>query len=301
MDIELRQLRYFLAVADELNFTRAAERLHMDQPSLSRQIRRLERALGFELFIRTSRSVVLTASGELLRRRSRELLSSFDSMLADVRRTGRFHPRTLRLGWLVPFRDQLMARLVRTFETDSNAKVELVRFDFRDPSGGLSRAVVDAAIVNPPLGTTGLSYQTLLSEPRVVIVADSNPLARRTDVTLAELDLLDQVWAVPPSTDPVWQSYRAAADAPGRTLPDRREEFAETQDYWQAVAAGHVIGLSLRAAVGEALADYGVHAIPVVDLSPAVISLAWRTTDKNPLLPMLAKAARKIRANEATH
>jgi DNA-binding transcriptional LysR family regulator len=294
MDVELRQLRYFLAVADELNFTHAAARLQMDQPALSRQVRRLERTLGTTLFLRTSRRVELTPAGVDLRDRVQGLLEELDHALADVRRGASIRPARLRLGWLIPFRNQLMARLVRAFEADSGAVVDLVRHDFTDPSAGLAGGGVDAAIVNPPLGTTGLRFEPLLREPRVLIVADSNPLAERTGIELAEIDALDVLWAVPPANDRVWQNYWATADLPGRALPPRRVEYPDNQDYLQAVAAGHVVGLSLLGAVGDALADYGIVAVPVTDLSPAVIAVAWREDDPNPLLPVLAAAARAV-------
>ncbi|WP_375426670.1 LysR family transcriptional regulator [uncultured Friedmanniella sp.] len=293
-DVELRQLRYFLAVADELNFTRAAAQLRLDQPALSRQIRRLEHTLGVALFVRTSRRVELTPAGARLQVGARELLAREESVLAEVRSLGVSRPTRLRLGWLVPFRDQLMARLVRSFEADADATVDLVRTDFTDPSGGLAAGLVDAAIVNPPLATSGLSYLPLLRERRVVIIADTHPLARQQTVTLADLDALDLLWAVPPSDDQVWQDHWAAADMPGRRLPARRWAIAENQDYLQRVAAGQAFGLNLVGAVGDALRDYGIAAVPVSDLGPTTIALAWRTGDPNPLLPDLAAAARRL-------
>ncbi len=109
-----------------------------------------------------------------------------------------------------------MARLVRTFERETGVGVELVRHDFTDPSAGLGTRAVDAAIVNPPLSTRGLTHRTLLREHRVLIVADTHPLARRSSVTLTDLDRLDVHWAVPPSDDRVWQDYWSVADLPGR-------------------------------------------------------------------------------------
>ena len=84
--IELRQLRYFVAVAEELHFGRAAERLHMSQSPLSRAIRDLERELGLVLFVRTTRRVELTAAGSVLLERSRQALSEIDGAIADARR-----------------------------------------------------------------------------------------------------------------------------------------------------------------------------------------------------------------------
>ena len=87
VSIELRQLRYFVAVAEELHFGRAAERLHMSQSPLSRAIRELERDLGVVLFVRTTRRVELTAAGSVLLERSRRALAEIDGAIADARRS----------------------------------------------------------------------------------------------------------------------------------------------------------------------------------------------------------------------
>src|SRR5438874_12117768 len=97
--IELRQLRYFVAVAEELHFGRAATRLHMSQSPLSRAIRELERDLGVVLFVRTTRSVELTAAGSMLLERSRRALSELDGAVAEVRRSVRTEAATLGLGY----------------------------------------------------------------------------------------------------------------------------------------------------------------------------------------------------------
>ncbi len=294
MDVELRHLRAFLAVAEELNFTRAAARVRIDQAALSRQIRALEGALGTPLFLRTTRSVNLTEAGELLRTRVEEIVRDVDNALALVKASTTERRSHIRLGWLVPFREQLMARIVREFERSTSATVLLQRFTFADPSAGLAAGLVDAAIVNPPISASGLRYIPLLVEPRVVLVADSHALARASSATLADLDALDATWALPPTDDQVWQAFWGCADLPGRTLPARRVEFAENQDYLQAVAAGHVIGLSLAAAVGDELAEYGIAAVHVTDIPPATISMAFPQRDPHPLAPALAAAAHVV-------
>ena len=294
INVELRHLRSFVAVAQELNFTRAAAHLHLDQPALSRQIRQLERALGVRLFHRTTRRVELTAAGVKLYDTAGTLLTELDHIFTDLRQQDRAGPAVLRLGWLISFRDQFMSRLIRSFEATTGATVALSRYDFTDPSAGLATRSVDAAMVNPPLGVSGLIFEPLFTDPRVLIIANNHPLAKRVGITVAELDTLDMLWAVPPGNDPVWQSYWALADRPGHALPSRRIEIRIYQDYLQAVAAGHVIGLSTRAAAADDYAQYGIAAVPVTDLPPASFGVAWYTDDLNPLLPPLAAAAREL-------
>ncbi|WP_380166786.1 LysR family transcriptional regulator [Jannaschia sp. R86511] len=281
MDIELRHLRHIVAVADELSFTRAAARLHLDQPSLSRQVRGLERRLGVDLFTRTTRSVALTAAGEELVRTARRVLADVDRGVESARRAGGAGAvRPVRLGYLVPLRDQLMSRLVRGLETgEPRSSVTLVQYDYATPDAGLGAGDVDLGVVNMPLSTRGLASEPLLVEPRVVVVADDDPLAACESVTLADLEArTDLLWAVPPSGDEVWRTWWAAGDARGGRLPERRCEPRNPDEYAQLVAAGKAFGLNLRAAA-EPFAAYAVAAVTVSDIAPVTISVAWREAD----------------------
>lgn len=297
MDIELRHLRYVVAVAEELSFTRAAARLHLDQPSLSRQVRGLERRLGVELFTRTTRSVALTPAGEDLLRTARRVLADVDRGVESARRAGgEGSTRPVRLGYLVPLRDQLMSRLVRGLETgDPALPVTLVQYDYRTPDAGLGSGDVDLGVVNLPLSTAGLASEPLLVEPRVVVIADDDPLAARESVTLADLEArTDLLWAVPPTGDEVWRTWWAAGDARGGRLPERRCEPRNPDEYAQLVAAGKAFGLNLRAAA-EPFADYGVAAVTVSDLAPVTISVAWREADPPPALERVRAVVRRLR------
>jgi DNA-binding transcriptional LysR family regulator len=297
MDIELRHLRYVVALAEELSFTRAAERLHLDQPSLSRQVRTLERRLGVELFTRTTRSVALTPAGEELVRSARRALAEVERGTESARRAGGAEAAVVRLGYLVPLRDQLMTRLVRALEASAEAlQVALVQYDYATPDAGLGAGEVDLGIVNLPLSTQGLRTEPLLVEPRVVVVAADDELASRASVTLADLEArTDLLWAVPPSGDPLWRAYWAAGDHRGGRLPERRCEPRNPDEYAQLVAAGKAFGLNLRAAA-EPFAAYGVAAVTVTDLAPVTISVAWREDSPPPHLDALRTVVRRLRA-----
>jgi DNA-binding transcriptional LysR family regulator len=304
VDIELRHLRYVVAVADELSFTRAARRLHLDQPSLSRQIRKIEHALGVALFARTTRAVTVTTAGAEFVRSARQVLAETDRAVEAARRAaGGAHPTTVRLGYLVPLRDQLMTRLVRGAEAAvPDLRLTLVQFDYATPDAGLGTGEVDLAIVNLPLSTPGLATEALLVEPRVVVVATDHPFAARRTLRLADLESeRDLLWAVPPAGDPLWRAYWAAGDRRGGRLPERRCEPRNPDEYAQLVAAGRAFGLNLRAAA-EPFAAYGVAAVPVVDLEPVTISVAWRAAEPPPHLAAVLRVVRDLRrsAEEAS-
>ncbi len=298
MEIELRHLRYVVAVADDLSFTRAAQRLHLDQPSLSRQVRRVEQFLGVELFRRTTRSVTVTAAGEEFVRSARRVLDDTERAVEAARRSARSgRPTTLRLGYLVPLRDQLMTRLVRAAEARvPGLHLALVQYDYTVPDAGLGAAEVDLAIVNLPLATVGLRTATLLVEPRVAMLPSDHPLARRSTVQLADLESeTTLLWAVPPSGDPVWRAYWSAGDRRGGRLPERRCEPRNPDEYAQLVAAGRAFGLNLPAAA-EPFTDYGIALVPVTDLDPVAVCLAWRAADPPPHLHELLDVVEDLRS-----
>jgi DNA-binding transcriptional LysR family regulator len=281
MDVELRHLRFVVAVEEERSFTRAAARLHVDQPSLSRQIGMLERMLGVRLFERTTRTVRPTAAGVELARSARKILASVDSAIELARRSGPSpDEQVLRLGYLVPLRGQMMTRLVRDVERRvPGLRVVLTQFGYDTPDAGLASGDVDVAIVNLPLSNKDVVALPLLTEQRVVVISSDHPFARLPSVTLAQLDDLDDMlWAIPPRGDSVWRAFWSAADHRGGRLPERRCEPRNPDEYAQLVAAGKAFGLNLPAAA-EPFLSYGIAAVPVSDLSAVTICLAWRRSD----------------------
>ncbi|HXV92112.1 MAG TPA: LysR family substrate-binding domain-containing protein, partial [Pseudonocardia sp.] len=174
-----------------------------------------------------------------------------------------------------------------------------VQYDYATPDAGLGTGEVDLGIVNLPLSTPGLVTETLLVEPRVVVVAADHPLAARQVVHLAELEAeRELLWAVPPAGDPLWRAYWAAGDRRGGRLPERRCEPRNPDEYAQLVAAGRAFGLNLPAAA-EPFAAYGVAAVPVVDLAPVTISLAWRAARPPAHLAAVLDVVRGLRGSGA--
>src|ERR1700741_41170 len=180
--IELRHLRYFIAVAEELHFSRAAERLHIAQPPLSQQIRKLEQYIGHPLFIRNSRTVALTQAGEALLERSRYLLRRLDDDLETVRRVGRGEIGTLTVGFIGSAMLTALPALIGSYRKRF-AKVDLRIRELTTSSlvDAIRQGAVDLGFLRDAGPTEGLIVENVLTE-RFVIA-----LANRQKISLAEL------------------------------------------------------------------------------------------------------------------
>ena len=220
-DLDLRRLRYFLVTAETLNFGRAAERLHIAQPVLTRQIRVLENELGLTLFDRSSRGTRLTEAGSALMDDARSLLRSANALQSHARRTART-PRQLSVGFMpgvVP------TRLIRELrERFPDLAVEVLRTSWDDQVDVVHDGRADLSFVRLPIDRRDLVVTPVFSEPRVAVVSRDHPLAT-ADVTLddlAELPLLQD-----PSAVPELLGTAAAAQArPSATVEEKLERVA---------------------------------------------------------------------------
>jgi DNA-binding transcriptional LysR family regulator len=290
VDAHLRDLRYFVAVADELSFTRAAEQLHISQPSLSRQVRVLERNLGFRLFVRDRRSVALTEAGVTLLPRARELLGTWAHATRDAERQARAAAAVLHVGfqtsvagWLYPLAVSIFAR------AHADWQVELRLHRWSDPSAGLLDEDSDVAFLWLPVpGQERLAHRTLRTEPRHVAMCKDHRLAPRPQLRIA--DLLDEPFiALPPSAGALRDYWLAVNERQGH--PIRIGAQAETPDEtFEAVRARQGIVL-LSEGNAELYARPGVVTRPVVDLSPAELAIAWRASDRRPVIREFGAAA----------
>src|SRR5215210_5008862 len=179
MHVELRHLRYFLAVAEELNFSRAAERLHIAQPALSAQVRALEAQLGCELFTRTTRHVALTPAGATLLEEVRDILDRVEAALTNVQAVGRAERRVLRVGFAAHGAGEVGVEILRRFSDSSPAtETELVTAStLQQLQGHLRNRVTDVAFVWLPLLYDELEAQPLLVESRFVAMQPEHRLA----------------------------------------------------------------------------------------------------------------------------
>ena len=187
--MELRHLRYFIAVADAGSITRAAERLHLSQPPLSRQIRDLEDELGAALFERTARDVQLTAAGRRFLVDARALLQRADEAGQRFRAVATRVSGELRVGYSPVPLVELVPRALRLLRrTSPQVRVNLLDLSSDEGLLGVSRRTLDLAlgVRPPPARARGLAFERLTELAIGVIVAVDHPLARRRSVALAE-------------------------------------------------------------------------------------------------------------------
>ncbi|MGY1577233.1 LysR family transcriptional regulator [Streptomyces sp. MN13] len=265
-------MRYFVAVAEELHFGRAATRLHMSQPPLSRAIKQLEADVGALLFTRSPTGVTLTAVGAVLLDEARALLDQADRI--RVRVSAAAGVTTLTIGILGDGTDPGTARLAAAYRRrHPGIDIHVRDTDLTDPTCGLRAGLVDVALTRAPFDETALTVRPLRTDPVGVVLRADDPLARRDDLRLAELS--DRRWfQFPQGTDSIWQSYWNA----GR--PREGPVVRAVQECLQAVLWNGTVGL---APLGHDLpAELAV--VPLNDMPPSRVVAVWNEGDTNPLI-----------------
>lgn len=273
--MDLRTLRYFVAVADELHFGRAAARLHMTQPPLSRAIRQLETDLGAVLLHRSPTGVTLTPAGAALLDEARALLAQADQVRAKVAAAA-----TLTVGTLADSAEQAGGRMVAAFrERHPDVHVEVRETDLTDPTAGLRSGLADVVFTRTPFDDTGITTHILRTDPVGVVLRADDPLADREVLDPGEL--ADRRWfRLPDGTDPVWSAYWAG---PGRAGPVVRTVHECTQ----AVLWNGNVGI---APLRHPLPD-GLTTVPLRGKAQCHLVVAWQTADTSPLVRSFADLA----------
>jgi DNA-binding transcriptional LysR family regulator len=188
MNIDLRHLRYFVAVAEELHFGRAATKLGIQQPPLSQQIRQLESELGLTLFVRTSRSVLLTAAGQELLDRSRRTLSRLQEDLNAVQRIGRGEVGALNIGFAGSAMLTVLPDVIRTYRRQyPDVQLSLREMVTSVSLANLREGTIDLGFLRDPGENEGFVIESLLSEPYIAILPAKHRLAGYKSISAAKL------------------------------------------------------------------------------------------------------------------
>jgi DNA-binding transcriptional LysR family regulator len=282
--MELRHLRSFVAVAEERHFGRAAERLHMAQPPLSQQIRRLEAELGAPLLHRTTRSVELAPAGEVLLVRAREILAAVDGATEDARRAARGEFGRLAVGFTGSATYALLPRLAVALRSALPGVVLDLRGELLTPAqvAGLLDGSLDLGLLRPPVRERELEVEILWREPLVAVLPAAHRLARAAVVPLEQLR--DEPFVTYPShfRSVLHDAVEATCAAHG-FRPRVVLEASETATLVSFVAAG--IGVSL---VPDSVCHMTVHGAVYRPLGPGAaeveLAVAWRRGDRTPVL-----------------
>ncbi|WP_232733704.1 LysR family transcriptional regulator [Kitasatospora sp. CB02891] len=277
--MELRTLRYFVAVAEELHFGRAATRLHISQPPLSRAIRQLEGEVGAPLLIRSPAGVALTPAGAVLLDEARALLGRADRVRARVDAAA--GAARLTVGILDDGADPAAAALAAAFRrSHPGLDIRVRDTDLADPTCGLRAGLVDVALTRAPFDETALTVRTLRTDPVGVLLRTDDPLARRGGLRLAEL--AGRRWfRFPEGADPAWQSYWGGGE------PREGPVVRAVHECLQSVLWNATVGL---VPLGHRLPPE-LTAVPLVDMPPSRVVAAWNEGDSNPLIRSLVDTA----------
>lgn len=274
-EVDLRSLRYFVAVAEEGHIGRAANRLHMTQPPLSRAIRQLEDELGVLLFERTPKGVTLTPAGEVLYGEAGALVGRVDGLRRRVAAAAGTAP--LAVGTLADAAEQVGGRLVSLFRARyPHVHVTIHEADLGDPTAGLRTGLVDVAITRTPFDDTGIGTHVLRSIPVGVVMRDDDPLAAHA--SLSSTDLAGRRWVrLPDGADPAWTAYWTGG---GDNDNDASPVMRTIQECVQAVLWN---GTSALAPIDQPMPD-GLVVVPLSDRPPSELVVAWPRTARSPLV-----------------
>jgi len=292
--VELRHVRYFLAVAEERNFTRAATRLNIAQSPLSQQIRQLEREIGVDLFTRTTRSVALTHAGRIFYERTVNLINASDEAVDAARKAAQGELGRLKVGFTGSATYELLPNLVRAY-LDRYPDVTLeVQSDLVTPRQitALLDGTLAVGVLRPPVTVAGLAVETIRREPVVVLLANRHRAAAHREIDLRDLR---EEWFIsypnnPPS--PMYSIMQTACEAAG-FVPRIRQVVAESAALVALVAAD--TGVALVPASLRHLRVNGATFRPLA--APRIttgLALAYRESDVNPLVRRFLETARTV-------
>jgi len=282
VDLDLRLVGYFVAVADHQHFGRAAIQLRVAQPSLSRQIRHLERQIGVRLFDRTPQRTRLTAAGEVFLPRAKSLLRSAAQATAQARCAAQ--PSRIAIGYTTSLIITPAVCALRRLHVD--ADVQALHLDWNQKRDALLDHRVDAVVARLPFSTDQLHVTILYEEPRVLLVPVDHRLAGRQSVTVD--DIADEPIPKLRDCDPAWNDFWRIDPRPdGRRAPDG-PLFETLEDGLELIAGGQAVAVTTG--FHERLRP-DITAVPLEGVEPSHVVVASRAGDRSRLVAAFHKLA----------
>jgi DNA-binding transcriptional LysR family regulator len=300
VDVPTRKIRYFIAVAEELHFSRAAARLHIAQQALSKQVRELEDAVGAQLLDRTTRRVTLTPAGHEFLSAARASLDALEAGVAAAQRAARGETGVLRVGFGIGAALELTDPIFAEFRSRyPNIELDLREYPLTVPSSGLSDgpghdAWAEVALVRLPQSASGLAFEPLFVEPRVAGMRSDHPLAARPTVSVYEL--LGEPVTVAQTGDDAWHRFWTLDDYRGGRRPQTLSTISHTEEI-EYIAAGKAITITVAGAA-RLTPRPGVSYLPIVDVPGCACAVGWRTGRVVPLVERFVAVATEVRDRE---
>jgi DNA-binding transcriptional LysR family regulator len=290
-DIELRHLRYFVAVAEELHFGRAAQRLHLAQPPLSQQIRKLEEILGYALFTRTSRSVRLTSAGEVFLERARRTLRNVQEDLDEARSIGRGEVGFLRVGFIgSSMLTPLPAVLGQYRRKYPKVHLQLSENFTSNLIQSLSKNALDAGFLRDGDPTDGLIIEPLFSEPFVAVLPSNHPLTKRKLISAADLRDEPFVFFTPTAGVLAYQKPISLCEEHG-FRPRVVQEAPQWLTILRLVGAGLGVSIAPACVTQIATSDIACRSLRGAKVQ-SNIELAYRATDNRAIVKAFVHIAK---------
>lgn len=291
--MELHSLRYFVAVAEELHFGRAATRLHITQPALSRQIRGLEEELGIELLRRTKRTVELTEAGTAFLVEVRKALQQVESAIHVAQRVARGEVGTLRIAFTPSAMHTVLPTILKQFrDRHPQVKLEMTELCTLDQVNTLRTETIDVGLLHPPIEAPSLNLYPLQGEKLVVALPQSHPLTKQKQLRLKSLAteplILHPRYEGPVLYDQILNLCRAAGFEPHIV-----HEEVKHQTRVGLVAAG--IGITFVPESVQQSGIAGVSYCPLIGAAPELqLAIAWRPERMSPVLQEFLQVAQQV-------
>jgi len=297
--IEIRHLRYFLAVAEEKHFGRAADRLHITQPPLTRQIQQLERLLELKLFIRTKRHVELTDAGAAFVDEAKDLLDRLDQAQKATQRIARGEAGELRIGFVSTANYNVLPPILRTFKTNyPDVRIRLEELTGDEQLMALEQATIDLGIMFPEMRQHSC-WMSMYKEPLVAVVPKGHPnISTRSTKRVSVKQLAHEPFVMfpRPLAPSLYDRILRYTETNGFS-PNIVQEARQMQTIIGLVA-GH-IGVSIVPASMQAMRRADVQFLSLTPSTPKIeTGFVWNDTNRSPTLASFLEICRQVKAKK---
>lgn len=296
---DLNQLRCFVTVAEELHFGRAAVRLNMTQPPLSRQIQVLEHIIDAPLLERTSRSVRLTPAGRSFLPEARRILKLAESASQVARRIALGKTGSLKIGFTAAAAYGFLPELVAA----CRARLPEVDFSLKEMVSGdqfeaLTSGQIDAGLLRPPIARPELTSRRVVAEPLLAAIPKKHPLANAENITIKDFDNLPFVMYSPYESR-YFHDLLVALFTRADILPRYVQHLSQIHSILAMVRAGLGLAIVPAAAAGLKISDVRLRPLKLRTRVPVELFMVWRRDNEDPLLAALVKIAGELSSAEA--